>query len=284
MQLSNFVYTVLAVFCRVAICANSKLLHSATIITFDQDTQELQIVRDGWLLIEGDRITQISKSGELFCAPDGAEVVDCTNKIITPGFIDTHRHGWQTVFKTMGSNTSLGEYASRYSSFVGLSLFTPDDVYISQLAGIHEALNAGVTTILDHAHHTWTPEHAKAGLDASVDSGGRIFFAYTFQNSTPEFAFREQLAQWHELRASMKSNLTTLVISYDEFTTNPTGANTVELVKLAKYAVSHLVTYTLGYLTNNPPRDINLEVLTTHHVEGPWLRKFPQPRLSKERT
>ncbi|KAM7200334.1 hypothetical protein V8F20_005311 [Naviculisporaceae sp. PSN 640] len=251
MQIVGFLFALLVVCCRAAPPASSKLLRGGTVIAFDKTTQELRVVRNGSLLIEQDRITKISRSGESLRPPAGAEVVDCTNKILTPGFIDTHRHGWQTVFKTMGSNTTLGEYAQRFSTFQGLSLFTPEDVYLSQLAGIHEALNAGVTTILDHAHHTWTPNHAKAGLDGSIDSGGRVFFAYTFQNSTPEFSIPQQLAQWKKLRTAMSSNLTTLVISYDEFTSNPLGANTAQIVKLAK--------------------DLNLEVLTTHHVEGPWL-------------
>ncbi|CAJ2501376.1 Uu.00g042290.m01.CDS01 [Anthostomella pinea] len=179
-----------------------------------------------------------------------AELVDCTNKIITPGFIDTHRHGWQTVFKTMGSNTSLSEYGYRYSAFVALPMFTPDDIYISQLAGIHEALAAGVTSILDHAHHTRTREHATAGWEASVDSGARIFFAYTFQNTSTDFQVPQQIAHWRELAAAASSNLSTLCISYDGFATSPQSL-TQAVVDIAK--------------------ESDVAVLTTHQVEGPWL-------------
>ncbi|KAK0615331.1 amidohydrolase family protein [Bombardia bombarda] len=240
MQLSNLrlALAALAVCCNTALAvetaaapaSTSKLLRGGTIIGFDEKTQLIKVTRNGSLLIQNDRITAISEANKaLTNVPKDAEIIDCTNNIITPGFIDTHRHGWQTVFKTMGSNTTLGD----------------------QLAGIHEALYAGVTTILDHAHHTWTPEHSKAGLDASVDSGGRVFFAYTFQNSTDKFAVPQQLAQWKTLRKAMTSKLTTLVISYDDFTTNPTGSYTSDVVKLAK--------------------DNKIEVLTTHQVEGPWL-------------
>jgi len=162
-------------------------------------------------------------------------VIDCTNKIITPGFVDTHRHGWQTVFKTLGSNTTLAEYFSRYSALVAQSLFTPDDLYISQLTGIYEALAAGVTTILDHAHHTWTPEHSAAGLNASIDSGARIFFAYAFQNSSPAFGIPQQIAQWRQLADTISSNLTELVIAYDDFAGSPTGTNTQAVLDLILY-------------------------------------------------
>jgi cytosine/adenosine deaminase-related metal-dependent hydrolase len=218
----------------VALATGAKLLRGGTIIAFDQAAEQLRVIRGGSVFIEKDRIKSVFDTASPAGIPRGTEVVDCTDKIITPGFIDTHRHGWQTVFKTLGSNTTLAEYATRYSALVSQPLFTPDDLYISQLTGIYEAMAAGVTTILDHAHHTWTPEHAKAGLDASVDSGGRIFFAYTFQNSSAEFGIPQQIAQWRELATNISGGLTELAISYDDWTTNPSGAHTKAVIDLIK--------------------------------------------------
>ena len=221
-----------AIFQYVAIGTSLKLLRGGTIIAFDQNTEQLQIIRNGSLLIEGDKITSISSTPWPNNITHGFEVIDCTNKIITPGFIDTHRHGWQTVFKTMGSNTTLSDYFGRYSASVAKPLFTPEDIYISQLTGIYEALAAGVTTILDHAHHTWTPEHSAAGLNASVESGARIFFAYAFQNSSAEFGIPEQISQWRQLASTISNNLTELVIAYDDFTGNPAGSATLAVLDL----------------------------------------------------
>jgi cytosine/adenosine deaminase-related metal-dependent hydrolase len=219
-----------------AVLAKTKLLTGGTIIAYDDGIQLPNVIRGGALVVKDDRIDQIldqaPSNGSL---PADTEVIDCTNKIITPGFIDTHRHGWQTVFKTMGSNTTLGDYAVRYSALVAQPLFTPEDVYISQKVGIFEALNAGTTTILDHAHHTWTREHAAAGYNGSIDSGARVYFAYTFQNvTTSNFTVQEQLQQWRELDARKASNLTSLVMSYDDFTANPYGKNTQDMISLAK--------------------------------------------------
>jgi cytosine/adenosine deaminase-related metal-dependent hydrolase len=127
----------------------------------------------------------------------------------------------------------LGDYAARYSALVSQPLFTPEDLYISQKVGILEALNAGTTTILDHAHHTWTREHAAAGYDGSIDSGARVYFAYTFQNVTG-FDIQAQLHHWSELNARKASNLTSLVMSYDDFTVNPYGKDTQDIIQLAK--------------------------------------------------
>lgn len=138
----------------------------------------------------------------------------------------------------MGSNATLAEYAFRFSAFaVAPSIFTPDDIYISQLAGTLEAVAAGVTTILDHAHHTWTPEHSAAGVTASVDSGARVFFGYNFQNSSAEFGIPEQIAQWKDLASSTSGSLTELVVAYDDFAWNPIGENTRAVMDLIKYVL-----------------------------------------------
>ncbi|KAI2628447.1 amidohydrolase [Hypoxylon sp. NC1633] len=246
----KFARLLVSTFCYGTVATGSKLLSGGTIVAFDNSTGLFDMIRNGSLLITQDRITSIFDSALPDGIPEDVEVVDCTNKIITPGFIDTHRHGWQTVFKTMGSNTTLGEYLNRFSAVVGLSLLNPDDVYISQLAGLHEALAAGVTTILDHAHHTWTREHAAAGWQASVNSSARVFFAYTFQNTSTDFQVPQQMEHWRELAAAAKGDRAKLCIAYDDFTGNPesiTGA-VVDLAKESKVAV-----------------------LTAHHVEGPWL-------------
>jgi len=216
------------------VLANRKVLTGGTIIAYDEDTRLPKVVRAGALVVKDDRIDQILEEISPNATwPHGTDVIDCKDKIITPGFVDTHRHGWQTVFKTMASNTTLSEYAVRYGAPTSQQLFSPDDVYISQKVGILEALNAGTTTILDHAHHTWTREHAVAGYNASIDSGGRIYFAYAIQNF-PGFSIQEHLNHWSELNSGEAQNLTKLVMAYDSFTDNPYSKDTQDTVKLAK--------------------------------------------------
>jgi cytosine/adenosine deaminase-related metal-dependent hydrolase len=59
------------------------------------------------LLIEDGKISKIAEDIE---APDGVEVIDCTDKIISPGFVDTHHHGWQTQLKGRHANEQLLPY------------------------------------------------------------------------------------------------------------------------------------------------------------------------------
>lgn len=167
------------------VTASSLLFSGGTVIGFKKATattpESLQVIRDGSVLVTDDRIAAIfSGPPPIDKMPKGTEKIDIKNKIISTGFVDTHKHGWQTAFKTIASNTTLGEYFNRYGEFAIEGLFTADDVYYGQLAGIFEALNAGVTTILDHAHHTLTGramelrqhprEHPRSRLSQHLDS------------------------------------------------------------------------------------------------------------------
>jgi hypothetical protein len=217
------------------VSSSSLLLSGGTIIAFDEAHEALSVIRNGSVLVTADRIVKLYDTAQPGNLPTDTEVIDCTDKIISPGFIDTHHHGWQTALKTIASNTTLAEYFARYSEFVALEYYTPEDVYIGQLAGLYEALNAGTTTMLDHAHHTWSNDTAKAGLQASIDSGLRVFWAYAFHNVT-NFTIPEQIANYRDLLISLPTNntLTTQVIAYDGISVNQFGQETQDIISLAR--------------------------------------------------
>lgn len=66
--------------------------------------------------------------------------------------------------------------------------------------------------------HTWSNETPEAGLQASVDSGARVFWAYAF-HLLPNYSMEEQIGKFRDLAnaATYDSMPTTLGIAYDAF-------------------------------------------------------------------
>lgn len=84
---------------------NSILLQGGTLLIHGENDHVKSVQAD--LLIEGNTIAKI----EVNIKPSaGTQVIDCTNKIISPGFIDTHHHVWQTLLKGRHANELLLDY------------------------------------------------------------------------------------------------------------------------------------------------------------------------------
>lgn len=197
------------------------LFAGGTVIAWDTSAQRLNVIRNGSVLVENDSISAIYSGPYNGTLPPALEVVDAANDIISAGFIDTHRHSWQTAFKTLGSNTTLLRYFERYGTDSPAStVFTPEDVYIGQLVGMLEALNGGVTTIVDFAHCTWSAAHARAALEATFESGVRTEWAYNF-GEYPNFTFDAQVGLFQDLVANPRfyNSSVRLGVSYDGFST-----------------------------------------------------------------
>jgi cytosine/adenosine deaminase-related metal-dependent hydrolase len=132
-----------------------------------------------------------------------AELVEVTGDVVMPGFVDTHRHTWQTPFRGVCADWTLDEYFRGIRMTVSPNC-AADDVYAGNYVGALEALDAGVTTLLDFSHCNNTPEHADAALQGLRDAGIRAVFAYGYYPapvSEPVFAEHEQrLADARRLR------------------------------------------------------------------------------------
>lgn len=156
------------------------LIKGATIITVNFEDDVLQ---DSDILIQGDRIAALGKN---LSQPEGltGEVIDGTDSIVIPGFVDGHHHMWQQMLRGVATDWSLLDYMISMRSVYG-SLFTPEDVYLSTYVGALSLLNNGITTVLDHCHIINTPDHADAAVKALKDAGIRGTFCYGFYANPP---------------------------------------------------------------------------------------------------
>src|SRR3954471_5146429 len=154
----------------------------------------------GSVLVDGGRIAEVGHAIDA----SGAERIDADGMVVMPGFVDTHRHTWQTALRAICADWTLMEY------FRGIRLnispeYTADDVYAGNYVGALEALDAGVTSILDFSHCNNSPAHADAGIAGLREAGIRAVYAYGYFPSPvaePVFASpAERIADAHRVRA-----------------------------------------------------------------------------------
>jgi cytosine/adenosine deaminase-related metal-dependent hydrolase len=163
------------------------LLRGGYVLSMDETVGELP---SGDVLIEDGAISAVEARLEV----EDAEVLDATGHVVMPGFVDTHRHTWQTPFRGVCADWTLEDYFRGMRMSISPNC-AAEDVYAGNYVGALEALEAGVTTILDFSHCNNTPEHADAAIQGLRDAGIRAMFAYGYYPapaSTPVFTEHEQ--------------------------------------------------------------------------------------------
>ena len=156
--------------------ADRILIKNGIVLTQDSVLGELPRAD---VLIDGDTIAAIGPD----LSADGARVIDAAGDIVIPGFIDTHRHTWETSIRTCAPDYALITYfGSILDKFA--RHYRPDDVLAANRWGALECINAGITTLVDWSHIINTPDHADAGIEGLQDTKIRSVYAYGFGNTS----------------------------------------------------------------------------------------------------
>ena len=148
------------------------------------------------VVVEDGRISAIAADASV---ADAGEV-DAAGALVLPGFVDTHRHTWQTAMRGICADWTLLDY------FRGIRLqistaYGADDVYAGNYVGALEALDSGVTTLLDFSHCMNTPHHADEAVRGLREAGVRGIMAYgMFPVPLAEPAFPTPAARMDDAR------------------------------------------------------------------------------------
>jgi len=156
--------------------ADRILIKNAIVLSQDDSIGELPRAD---ILVEDDRIAAVAPD----LAAADARLIDAEGDIVIPGFVDTHRHTWETSIRTCAPDYTLGAYFGAILDKFAPN-YRPDDVYAGNLWGSLECLNAGITTLVDWSHIMNTPEHADAAVKGLQDAGLRAVFAFGFPNTS----------------------------------------------------------------------------------------------------
>ena len=132
------------------------------------------------VLIEGRRIAQIGQN--LAAAAPGSLVIDASDAIIMPGFVDPHIHSWQGQLAGLvpNSNGVADDRTHNYFSVMHQTFgphYRPQDMYIGNLLTALSCLDAGVTTFCDNSHNSRSAAHADEAIRGLKESGARAVYA-----------------------------------------------------------------------------------------------------------
>src|SRR5438046_9415312 len=140
--------------------ADSILIKSGTIVTMDENNS---IVRGDLLIREG----RIAKIGGPITA-DADETIDAQSCAVLPGFIQTHIHLCQTLFRGAADDLSLIDGLKK-RVWPMESAHTPESVRASAQLGIAELIKGGTTCALTME----TVRHTEEVLRVVEESGFR---------------------------------------------------------------------------------------------------------------
>lgn len=137
------------------------LIKNAQLITMNAREEIIQ----GDLRIDGGEIAEI---GSALPPREGERVMDATGRTVIPGFIQTHIHLCQTLFRGQADDLELMDWL-RKRIWPLEAAHDGESVYYSALLGIGELISGGTTTIVDME----TVHHTDYAFQAIAESGIR---------------------------------------------------------------------------------------------------------------
>ncbi|MBI4042854.1 MAG: amidohydrolase family protein [Deltaproteobacteria bacterium] len=105
-------------------------------------------------------------------------VIDAADALVLPGFIQTHTHICQTLFRGMAEGVPLLTWLKKFIWPLEAAL-TEESLYAASLLGISELLRSGTTSILDMG----TVRHTEAVFSASAEMGIRAWIGNVLMDS-----------------------------------------------------------------------------------------------------
>jgi 5-methylthioadenosine/S-adenosylhomocysteine deaminase len=147
------------------------LLKGGTILSMDPAVGDFV---QGDILIQGKKIAAVGANVKL--SGPAPRVIDASNTILIPGFIDCHRHSWEGVLRRIIPNGDIGKYMA--TTNMGFALhYRPQDMYVGNLITALGCIDAGITCIIDNSHNARSAAHSDSAVQALIDSGIRAVHA-----------------------------------------------------------------------------------------------------------
>lgn len=169
----------------------NQLLTHATVVTMNPNRDVLE---DAAIYIQDDRIRAIDTTETLLSRYPDAEVMDCGDRVIIPGMVNTHTHLFQTLLKGLGDDRVLKDW---FCGMTGPSAtqLTAEDCYAAARHGCVEAIKSGTTTLVDFMYAHPRGQLTEAVIQAFQEIGIRGIVARGYLTLGEEFGVPPSLIE-----------------------------------------------------------------------------------------
>jgi len=145
----------------------SKLLVPKQVVTVNQNNE---VLHDYVVEIVGGEIARIIPRKDIDISKYDGEILDYSRYTLIPGFIQTHIHLCQTLFRGLADDLELLDWLQK-RIFPFENAHTKNSLRASVRLGLHDLISGGTTTILDMG----TLRHQEVIFDELIASGIRAF-------------------------------------------------------------------------------------------------------------
>ena len=181
------------------------LLKGGVVLTMDP---QISHYANADVLIENGKIREVRPD----IATSDVATIDASNRIVMPGFIDTHSHSYQGILRNILTNGRVDPDYNRDIIGKITPAYTPQDAYVGMLATALGMIDMGTTGVVDVSQVNNTPEHSDALIKALKDAGIRAVFGYASGAAGPGMQHPQDIARLKRTYFSSKDQLLTLAL------------------------------------------------------------------------
>jgi hypothetical protein len=153
--------------------ARRVLIKGGVVLTLDRQVGDFA---QADVLIEDGKIREVHPN--ISASGDAVAVIDAANRIIVPGFIDTHSHSYQGLLRNILISGLLNPDYNRDIQTTLTPAYQAADAYAGVLVTALGMIDMGTTAVVDISQVSHTPEHSDACIRALQESGIRAVYAY----------------------------------------------------------------------------------------------------------
>ena len=141
-----------------------------TVYTFNNGEAVLQ---DADIFIRDGVIRKIGKSPERDCHEPPCDTVDCSGLVALPGFVNTHHHLYQTLFRGIKEVQEKPLFPWLKGLYQFWQHITGEAVYYGAMVGMSELLRTGCTCTADH-HYVFPVGQPATLIDIQIEAAREI--------------------------------------------------------------------------------------------------------------